>query len=120
VISVVPVLPFGNGLLPFFTGILGGVGAYNVHVVAPAERRPSVAVAAGVFVVLAGSARLVLTPLPGGLLEQVAPLHIAVGAVVLAVGARAGYRLEAARPSGTSWSPAAGSAERVHPEVPIL
>jgi hypothetical protein len=120
VISVVPVLPFGNGLLPFFTGILGGVGAYNVHVVAPADRRPSVAVAAGVFVVLAGSARLVLTPLPGGLLEEVAPLHIAVGAVVLAVGARAGYRLEAARPSGTSWSPAATSAERVHPEVPIL
>jgi hypothetical protein len=120
VISVVPVLPFGNGLLPFFTGILGGVGAYNVHVVSPAERRPSVVVAAGVFVVLAGSARLVLTPLSGGLLEQVEPFHIAVGAVVLAVAARAGYRLEAVRPSGPSRNPEAGTTERVHPEVPIL
>ncbi len=120
VISVVPVLPFGNGLLPFFTGILGGVGAYNLHVLAPAERRPSVVVAAGGFVVLAGSARLVLTPLPGGVLEQVEPVHIAVGAVVLAAAARASYRLEAIRPSEGTRGPAAGSAETVHPEVPIL
>jgi len=120
VISVVPVLPFGNGLLPFFTGILGGVGAYNLHVVAPAERGASALVAAGVFVVLAGSARLALTPLPGGLVERVGPGHLAVGAVVLAVAAREAYRLEALRPSGGNRRRANGAAESVHPEVPIL
>lgn len=120
VVSVVPALPFGNGLLPFFTGIFGGVGAYKLHVVAPAERRPALVVAGGVFVLLAGSARLLLTPLPGGLLEQVAPAHIAAGVVVLALAAREGSRLEAVRPSGDSRHSTPEVAERVHPEVPLL
>lgn len=120
VVSVVPALAFGNGLLPFFTGILGGVGAYNLHVISPPERRPSALVTAGVFVILAASARLVLTPLSGGLLEQVEPLHLAVGAVVLAAAVWEGYQFEAVRPAGDNSGRAAGTAESVHPEVPIL
>lgn len=119
-ISVVNLLGFSNGLLPFFTGILGGVGAYNVHVVAPAERRSSVLVAAGVFVVLAGAARLVLRPIPGGFLEQVGVLHLVAGVVVLGLAAWEGYRLEAIRPSEEKYGPLTGTTESVHPEVPIL
>ncbi len=119
-ISVVNLLGFSNGLLPFFTGILGGVGAYNVHVVAPAERRSSVLVAAGFFVILAGGARLVLRPIPGGFLEQVGVVHLVAGVVVLGLAAWEGYRLEAIRPSEEKCGPVTGTTESVHPEVPIL
>jgi hypothetical protein len=61
-----------------------------------------------------------LTPLSGGLVEQVEPGHLAVGAVVLAVAAREAYRLEALRPSRASRGTATDATESVHPEVPIL
>lgn len=98
-LALVPVLPARNGLLPFFTGILAGVGAYNLHVVAPAERRAAVVLTAGVFVCLAAIGRVFVTPLPSGLLVEVTTLHYAVGGVVVVAAAVTAARLETLRPS---------------------
>jgi hypothetical protein len=98
VLALVPVLPARNGLLPFFTGILGGVGAYNLHVVAPAERRATVLLTAGVFVGLAAVGRVFVTPLPGGLLAEVTRAHYVAGGLIAAAAAVTAVRLEALRP----------------------
>jgi len=102
VISAVPALPASHGLLLFFTGILGGVGAYNLHAVAPAERRASVLVSTGVFVVLAGIGRVFLTPLPEGILTQVGWRHLAIGGLVVVLAGWEAYEIESIRPSSGS------------------
>jgi hypothetical protein len=94
VISVVPVLSFENGLLPFFIGVVGGVSSYNFHVVAPAERRASAVVACGCFVLLAGVARLFLTPFSGGILVEVTSVHIAIGLAVVGLSLWEVYQIE--------------------------
>lgn len=99
VISLAPLFTLSNGLLLFFTGILGGVGAYNLHSVAPAERRASILVSAGVFVFLAGVARVFLTPLPGGILGRVGVENVLAGGFIFALAVRELYRLERIRPS---------------------
>lgn len=120
VISVVSPFSFSNGFLPFFTGILGGVGAYNLHVVAPAERRASILTSAAVFVCLAGIARLFLTPLPGGLLVRVGIEHVAGGVVVVLLAAWETYRFETIRPSGVGRAPVLWTADEVAPEEELL
>ncbi|MFC7135297.1 MULTISPECIES: poly-gamma-glutamate biosynthesis protein PgsC/CapC [Salinibaculum] len=115
-ISIAPALSFANGLLPFFTGILGGVGAYNLHTVAPAERRASLVVAAGVFVVLSGVARLFLTPFPDGMLVQIGIEHLLGGALIVGLALLEGYHLEAIRPSDLDSISAIWEAEDVNPE----
>lgn len=99
VISLTSVIQFGNGLLPFFTGILGGVGAYNMHVVPPAERRSSVVVATGVFVVLAAVGRVFVTPLDAGILHDIGVIHLLGGGFILALTAWEIYQFERIRPS---------------------
>ncbi|MEF8814263.1 MAG: poly-gamma-glutamate biosynthesis protein PgsC/CapC [Halovenus sp.] len=116
VISVVPTLPISNGLLPFFTGVLGGVGAYNLHAVAPAERRASLLVSTGVFVVLAGIGRVFLTPLPEGILTQIGGLHLFIGGVLVALAGWEAYKIEKIYPSGltpvlTGWESGETGAE---------
>lgn len=100
IVSLVPSLSFANGLLPFFTGILGGVSAYNYHALGAPERRPSVLVTAGVFAMLAGVTRLFVTPLPSGMLVDVTPVHVLSGVVVVGLAAREIHRLESIRPTG--------------------
>jgi hypothetical protein len=51
-VTVAPFLPFSHGLLPFFVGMLAGVGAYNVHATSPAERSDAVGLSLGVGVCL--------------------------------------------------------------------
>lgn len=113
-ISIVPSLPFDHGLLPFFTGILGGVGAYNLHVVAPAERRASVLISVGVFVILAGIGKLFLTPLPAGILTQVGIWHLVVGGVLVLPATWEAYQFEKIRPSKPSRIPRIWNTERTH------
>jgi len=98
-ISVAPSLPLENGLLPFFTGLLGGVSAYNIHYVAPAERRASVLISAGAFVIFVAVGRVFLTPFPDGILVEVGIEHIIGGGIVLAVALREAVRLEMIRSS---------------------
>jgi len=99
VISLTPLLPFENGLLPFLTGILGGVGAYNIQVTPPAERRSAVVVTTGAFVVLAAVARLLVTPLEAGILNEIGPLHVLGAGFVLALMGWEAYRFERIRPA---------------------
>jgi hypothetical protein len=105
-LTVVSTTPISNGLLPFFTGILASVTAYNLHCTAGAERRPSVVVAAGGFVLLAAVARLFLTPRPGGVLVDVAPADVLVGVVLVALACWELYRLESIRPPALDRVPA--------------
>lgn len=99
-ISLTPTLSFSNGLLPFFTGIVGGVGAYNLHAVPPAERRASSVVAIGAFVVLTAVARLFLTPFPTGILLEVGIEHVLGGGLIVGLALIEGYHIETIRPSG--------------------
>ncbi len=105
-LTVVSTTSLSNGLLPFFIGILASVTAYNLHCTARAERRSAVVVAAAGFVALAAIARLFLTPQPGGLLLNVTPIDVLVGAVVLALACWELYRLESIRPPALDDVPA--------------
>jgi hypothetical protein len=116
VISTVPALPISNGLLPFFTGVFGGVGAYNLHSVAPAERRASVLVSVGVFVILAGIGRVFLTPLPEGILTQIGSGHLLVGGLRVLPAAWEAYQLEKFRPSELTRVPTVWDAEDMNSE----
>lgn len=118
VISIVPVFAFSNGLLPFFVGILGGVGGYNLHATPRAERVPSVVIFAGFFVLLSGIARLVLTPFPAGILTEVTVFHVIGGTGIVAVASWEAYQLEAIRPADadtvlTVWEPETIDAEEI-------
>lgn len=99
-ISLGLVVPTSHGLLPFFVGLFGGITAYNVHVVPPAERRVTVAATLAVLVVVAAVARLAVTPLPGGVLRTVEATHLALGALALCPALVGLYRLESIRPAG--------------------
>lgn len=99
VISVVPAFTLSHGLLPFFSGVLGGVSAYNIHAVPPSERWTSVVLSAGVFVALAAIARLFLTPLEGGILLPVGIGHVVSGVFILAIALREAVQLETMRPA---------------------
>jgi hypothetical protein len=116
VASIVQGFRFGNGLLPFFTGLLGGVGAYNLHATAPAERRASLLVAAAVFVLLATVARLFLTPFPDGILVRIGPLHVLGAILVLALGAREAYQIEAIRPTHVDPHPSVWEVDEIRRE----
>lgn len=117
VISVAPTFPVDHGLLPFLTGIFGGVGAYNMHVVAVPERRASILVSAAVFVILAGIGRLFLTPFPEGILTQVGVEHVLVGGFLVALATWEVYKFERIRPSELAvpsvWDPDQGETEEV-------
>lgn len=115
-ISLTSVLQFDNGLLPFVTGILGGVGAYNVHVVPPAERRSAVVIATGSFVLLAAVGRLFLTPLAQGILQNVRVVHLLSGGFVVALMAWEAYQFERIRPTDTDRVVTVDTEERA--EVP--
>jgi len=79
-VSVVPVI---HGVLPFFVGLLGGVTAYNIHVVPPRERPATIAVIAGTLVTVGFIARLLVTPPPTGLLTEVTVQQLQLGAVIV-------------------------------------
>jgi hypothetical protein len=112
--SLVSSVPTRHGLLPFFVAILGGVTAYNVHVVPPRERPETVALVAGAFVVVAAVARLVVVPPAGGALFVVTARHVAFGAAVLAPTLLVVYRHERlrARPVGPGRAAPTPPAER--------
>lgn len=82
-----------------FTGLFSGIGAYNLHVVAPRERFEALAVNGGIFVAVFGVARAVIDPLSGGLGSRLTAVHFLVGGVVLAVSLRVWRSSERTRPS---------------------
>jgi len=98
-ISLVTVVPVRHGLLPFFIGLLGGITAYNFHVVSPAERLAAVAVTAGLLVLVILAARLFIIPPPRGLLVAVTVTDLRIAGVLLLPAVVAIARLEYIRPS---------------------
>jgi len=96
-ISAATVVPVRHGLLPFFVGLLAGVAAYNIHILPPAERWPSVFVTCGVLVVVTTVARLLIIPAPSGILQQVTVPSLLVGALLLVPALRELYLLERIR-----------------------
>lgn len=88
-----------SDLAVFFAGLLGGIAAYNHHVVTPADRPANVAVSAGILVVLFVVARALIPPAETGLATTVSPSHVLVGVVVLAAAAWAARSLERRQPS---------------------
>lgn len=97
VVVVAAVLSTVTGFLLYFTAILAGVGAYNYHMVAPAERLESAALAAGLFSALIAVTRVLVEPTEVGALATVSSIHIVVlgGSVIGACYAM--YRLEQRR-----------------------
>lgn len=84
------VLPSTSGFLLLFLSVLAGIGAYNFHRVASAERTTSCLFSTALFVVSLAAARTVATPLPDGLLGDVGVMHVVAGLFVCSL---AGYRL---------------------------
>lgn len=83
----------------FFAGLIAGVGAYNLHSAAPADRPATVIVLPGVFVVIYAVARILVDPLPSGLAATVGVMDLALAglAILAAVWVLAGY--EQTRPA---------------------
>ncbi|GAA3880433.1 hypothetical protein GCM10022627_36800 [Haloarcula argentinensis] len=111
-ISATTVVPARTGLLPFFTGILGGVTGYNLHVVPPAERRAAVSVTGSILVLVIIVARFLVIPPQTGLLLSVSASHVAVGASVCLIALYELYHLERIRPNETIPAIPTGTAER--------
>lgn len=108
-LSTVPVLvgfDLQLGLVVFFTGLLAGIGAYNLHVVVPRKRWATLVTSGGYFVVVVGIARLLITPLPAGFAGRITLGH-GIGALLL-VGAAAWtiYELERDLPTNQAISEA--------------
>lgn len=83
----------------FFTGLFGGIGAYNIHVVAPSEKLKSLAIDGGIFVVVFGLARLFVAPLPTGLTTTVTSFHLITGGLVLTISVLVWLSIERNQPS---------------------
>jgi hypothetical protein len=113
-VAIIPFTPFSHGLLPFFVGILAGVGAYNLHAVSPAERLDAIGVSAAVGVALVAAVRLLVGPngtgigtspgrtvVPGAVASPPTWL-LAAALLALVWGVVSGLRLERlVRPTGT-------------------
>jgi hypothetical protein len=97
--TVLVVAGLTDGMAVFFAGLLGGIGAYNLHVIAPRERVTNAVVNFGIFVGLFGVARALIVPLPTGLATTVSWSHLLVGAVALGATAWVLVVLERPRPS---------------------
>lgn len=87
------------GFLLYFTAILAGVGAYNFHLVAPAERTNTAAVTAGLFALVLSGSRLLVEPPEIGALSSVTAVHALLIAGGLAAAGYAAYGLERRRRS---------------------
>lgn len=78
-------LPVVRGLSALFVGIIGGIGAYNLHVTPRGYRKAFVTLSIGVLVPLIGLAVLVGQPQPMALVHSLdLPTITALGAVSIA------------------------------------
>lgn len=94
-----PFLPAEVGLRPLIVGLLGGVTAYNAHVLAPGERLRSAVVSAGAFVLVFGLANGAAFVLGSPYAYAVGLGDVVVGAILLAAAGAAVYEFEDRRPA---------------------
>ncbi|WP_137291124.1 poly-gamma-glutamate biosynthesis protein PgsC/CapC [Natronorubrum halophilum] len=104
-IPIAIVAPVTTGLHLFFTAILVGIGAYNLHRMPPKHRSTSIALSACAFVLFLGILGLLVTPAEAGLLVDIGLIELGVAATAITAaiiaGAITAIRLERRRPSAT-------------------
>ncbi|WP_323173222.1 poly-gamma-glutamate biosynthesis protein PgsC/CapC [Natrialba sp. PRR66] len=86
-----------SGFTLFFVVLLSGVGAYNFHRVAPAERLESLGLSAGLFGSLLVGTRLFIDPTADGLLNDPSVLEVSAIISVLILAAYCIWTLEQRR-----------------------
>lgn len=92
------------GITLFFIGLFVGIGAYNLHRVAPKSRGAHIRISAALFVVFyAIILRFVDVP-PSGLVQSIDPATALLGLLVVASGARELYRLEQSIPDADAFA----------------
>lgn len=96
--AATPFLATAVGLRPLMVGLLGGVTAYNGHVLSPGERIQSVLITAGAFVVLFGATNWIAGFLGRGVYDPVTGTEAIVGATVVLTALLALWEMEARRP----------------------
>lgn len=103
-IPIAVFFPVASGLHLFFTAILIGIAAYNLHRMPPEHRSTSISLSAGAFALFLGGLRLVVTPESGGALtaDPSALPQIALLVACVVVGTASALRLERLRPARSS------------------
>ncbi|WP_158206060.1 poly-gamma-glutamate biosynthesis protein PgsC/CapC [Halomarina oriensis] len=86
-------LPGVSGFVLLFLSILAGIGAYNFHRLAPAERSTGALLSAALFVVSLAVALPVARPLSGTMLAESLVVTVALSLLGVAVCALAGVRV---------------------------
>lgn len=84
---VASLAPVVTGFTLYFVVLLAGVGAYNFHRVAPAERFASVSLSAGTYATLLIGTRSFVDPTSEGILATVSAVEVALLLVTLALSA---------------------------------
>lgn len=94
------IVAFGlaDAVTVFFAGLIAGIGAYNLHWAAPADRPATVIVLAGAFVVTYALARVLVDPLATGLAATVGVPDLVSAALAIAAAIWVLARYEKARP----------------------
>ncbi|GAB3413157.1 hypothetical protein GCM10027435_06760 [Haloparvum alkalitolerans] len=92
------------GITLLFIGVFVGIGAYNLHRVAPSNRSAHIRISAGLFVVFY-AVLLAVVPVPRtGLSSTFAPAYVALGAVIVGLAAVEIARLERSRPDAHAFA----------------
>lgn len=97
-VTAAPFFPADVGLRPLIIGLLGGVTAYNGHVLSPNERLQSAVISGGSFVVLFAFADLMAMVLDRPYAYSVGTADIVIGLALLAVTAFVVVQFERLRP----------------------
>ncbi|APX96872.1 poly-gamma-glutamate biosynthesis protein PgsC/CapC [Natronorubrum daqingense] len=83
---VASIAPVVTGFTLYFVVLLAGVGAYNFHRVAPAERLASVSLSVGTFAALLVGTRLFVEPTSAGVLTEPTTVELTVLAAAISLG----------------------------------
>lgn len=99
------------GIVVFFLGLLVGIGAYNLHRVAPRNRAANIRISAGLFAAFYLVVATVAVVPPGGLAHEPTLVHWAGLATGLGLAGLELGRLERARPDPAAFAAASVFAE---------
>ena len=96
--------PATPGITLFFIGLFTGIGAYNLHRVAPRDRTAHIRISAAMFVAFYTVLLLIVDVPASGLIDSVSPVYALLGGSVLALGAVELYRLEQSIPDAGAFA----------------
>lgn len=91
--------PVLSGFALYFTVLLTGIGAYNFHRVAPAERLESVVLSAGLFASLCLASQGIVETTRGGALTAISAAELVVLLGLISLSVHCTYHLEKRRRS---------------------